>query len=76
MTFVQSMGVDNILLVEAWDTTGDFSAPKFAFTYSVATPGVTASYLMVETDTGKFSTATEIKIYSVLESDQTIIDYI
>ena len=76
MNFVQSMGVDNILLVEAWDTTGDFSTPDIAFNYSFATPGVTASYLMVETDTGKFSTATEIKIYSVLESDQTIIDYI
>ena len=76
MTFVQSMGVDNILLVEAWDTTGDFSTPDIAFNYSFATPGVTASYLMIETDTGTFSTATEMKIYSVLESDQTIIDYI
>ena len=76
MTFVQSMGVDNILLVEAWDTTGDFSTPDIAFNYSFATPGVTASYLMVETDTGTFSTATDMKIYSVLESDKTNIDYI
>ena len=76
MTFVQSIGVDNILLVEAWDTTADFSTPDIAFTYSVAIPGVTASYFMVETDTGTFSTATDMKIYSVLQSDKTNIDYL
>ena len=53
MNFVQSMGEDNILLVEAWDTTGDFSTPDIAFNFSFATPGVTASYLMIETDTGQ-----------------------
>ncbi len=74
--FIQSIGVDNIVRVEAWDTTGDFSVTKFAFDHSIATPGVTASYLKVDTDDLTFSTATEMEIYSVLESDQTNIKYI
>jgi hypothetical protein len=37
---------------------------------------VTASYLKVDTDDLTFSTATEMEIYSVLESDQTNIKYI
>jgi hypothetical protein len=35
MAFVQSIGTDNMVLVEAWDTTKDFSAPKFAFKHSI-----------------------------------------
>lgn len=37
---------------------------------------MTASYLKVDTDDLTFSTATEMEIYSVLESDQTNIKYI
>ena len=76
MIFVQSMSADNKLLVEASNTNGNFSTPEFAFNRSVATPGVTAGYLMVETDKVPFSTATKMKIYSVLEFDKTNIDYI
>lgn len=70
---MESVGADNIILVEAWDTNGDFSTPIFAFQHSLAILGVTASYLKVKTDTGTFSTATKINIFSVLESEETNI---
>ena len=73
---MESIGADNIILVEAWDTNGDFSNPIVAFQHSVAIQGVTASYLYVKTDTGTFSTATKMNIFSVLESEETNIHII